>query len=299
MGLGSELATKIFTQIIFQSYQYHTNKNSSEFINGVVNKTALLMHNIILGLIQIVGGLIIISIVISGLFIINPIVTLISFGSLGLIYFLLAFIARSVYSKLSNSIANFSTRVIQIIQESYGGIRDVIISSKHDVHSSNYRKADIKLRTAQGWALFVAASPRYLIEGIALLALSFVCYVIASNGNISESLPFMVAIVLGAQRLLPIMQQIWSSYSSININRFALDDSIEFLEMPKNNESKFIDNLKFIEKINLNDVSFSYENSSKKQLNNINICFLKGQKIGIIGETGSGKSTLLDLLMDY
>ena len=130
------------------------------------------MHNIILGLIQIVGGLIIISIVISGLFIINPIVTLISFGSLGLIYFLLAFIARSVYSKLSNSIANFSTRVIQIIQESYGGIRDVIISSKHDVHSSNYRKADIKLRTAQGWALFVAASPRYLIEGIALLALS-------------------------------------------------------------------------------------------------------------------------------
>ena len=41
MGLGSELATKIFTQIIFQSYQYHTNKNSSEFINGVVNKTAL------------------------------------------------------------------------------------------------------------------------------------------------------------------------------------------------------------------------------------------------------------------
>ena len=118
---------------------YHTHKNSSEFINGVVNKTALLMHNIILGLIQIVGGLIIISIVISGLFIINPIVTLISFGSLGLIYFLLAFIARSVYSKLSNSIANFSPRLFKSFKRVIV-IRDVIISSKHDVHSSNYGK---------------------------------------------------------------------------------------------------------------------------------------------------------------
>ena len=59
--------------------------------------------------------------------------------------------------------------------------------------------------------------------------------------------------------------------------------------MPKNNESKFIDNLKFIEKINLNDVSFSYENSSKKQLNNINIRFLKRTEDSIIGETGSGR----------
>ena len=45
------------------------------------------------------------------------------------------------------------------------------------------------------------------------------------------------------------------------------------------------------------DVSFRYLNKKKFAIKNLNIQILKGQKLGVIGETGCGKSTFIDLLM--
>lgn len=49
-------------------------------------------------------------------------------------------------------------------------------------------------------------------------------------------------------------------------------------------------------KIEFRNVSFFYENSSEKSLNNLSIKISKGETIGIIGGTGSGKSTLVNLI---
>jgi ATP-binding cassette subfamily B protein len=55
--------------------------------------------------------------------------------------------------------------------------------------------------------------------------------------------------------------------------------------------------MNFQDSIRFDDVSYSYGPDSKTALNEVNLRFKKGEKIGIIGLTGSGKSTLLDLLM--
>lgn len=49
-------------------------------------------------------------------------------------------------------------------------------------------------------------------------------------------------------------------------------------------------------KIELKDVSFSYQNSGENSLTDISIKIYPGQTIGIIGGTGSGKSTLVNLI---
>lgn len=49
-------------------------------------------------------------------------------------------------------------------------------------------------------------------------------------------------------------------------------------------------------KIELKDVSFSYQNSGENPLTDVSIKIYPGQTIGIIGGTGSGKSTLVNLI---
>lgn len=49
----------------------------------------------------------------------------------------------------------------------------------------------------------------------------------------------------------------------------------------------------------LKNVNFSYKNSGKNSLENINLTIEKGERIGIIGGTGQGKSTLINLLPRY
>lgn len=52
-------------------------------------------------------------------------------------------------------------------------------------------------------------------------------------------------------------------------------------------------------KIEIKNVSFSYKNSNKNILNNINIYIPSKSFIAFVGDTGSGKSTLANLLMGY
>ena len=51
--------------------------------------------------------------------------------------------------------------------------------------------------------------------------------------------------------------------------------------------------------ISLKNISFSYSNSQKKLLDNLNLNIKKGEFIGIMGANGSGKSTLLKMILKY
>ena len=44
--------------------------------------------------------------------------------------------------------------------------------------------------------------------------------------------------------------------------------------------------------IEIKDFTFSYKDSKKNALNNINLSINDGEFVGIIGESGSGKTTL-------
>ena len=48
--------------------------------------------------------------------------------------------------------------------------------------------------------------------------------------------------------------------------------------------------------IELKNVSFNYDNSSKKILDDVNFTLKKNDFIGLVGNTGSGKTTFVDIL---
>ena len=58
-----------------------------------------------------------------------------------------------------------------------------------------------------------------------------------------------------------------------------------------------IDDRLNIKTLELQDVSFSYDNFASLIIKNIKLNINSGDRVGIIGETGSGKSTLLDLML--
>ena len=126
----------------------------------------------------------------------------------------------------------------------------------------------------------------------------FIVTIFIRDGGIATALPIIGVLGLGAQRLLPIMQQIYGNWSVVIGSKASLIDVIDLLNQPlpkKKNPKK--ESSKFNEAIVLENICFSYDINSKPILNNLNIRLNKGMKIGLVGETGSGKSTFLDILM--
>jgi ATP-binding cassette subfamily B protein len=104
---------------------------------------------------------------------------------------------------------------------------------------------------------------------------------------------------LGAQRLLPILQILYSSASSLRGGYASLLDIISLLDQSPQTHiiEKDTQLMKLSQKISVENLTFRYSPSSPKVLDDVSFSIPKGSTIGIIGSTGSGKSTLIDILM--
>lgn len=298
-GLGADLSLLIFNNYLFQNYESHTSQNSSELVNIISNKTNQLI-NVIMMILNFFGALFMIFFILGALIYINPYLTIIAFSAFSFIYFLIIFFTRTTLFKNSIRVADESTKIVKIIQEAIGGIREIIISSSQKEFFKIFVNSDLPLRRAQGNNIIIANSPRFLIEGIGMIVLSLLSLSLYySSAGLIASIPTLGALVLGTQRLLPVLQQAYGAVVSVKAGKASVADVIKFLEKKLNPELFVSDTNKinFFKEISLHDLNFKYVSSKDYILKDVNLKIYKGETIGIVGKTGSGKTTLIDLIM--
>lgn len=298
--IGCDLSLKMFRLSLYQPYDTHLERNSSELISGIVHKTYSLITVIMMSL-NLFASIIISTVIIATLIFLNPLASFLILISLGVIYFsvMMYFRKKLLLNSLHESFE--VTKVIKILQEGLGGVRDILLNGTQDYYCQLYNKSDISLRLAQAENQFISSSPRYIIESLGLTIIALLAFWFCRNNDnrLTDVIPILAAVAISIQRLLPLIQQIYSSWSTILANKSLLEDGINLLEqkIPILHNFENID-FQFKESITLKNISYAYTNSPNKIiLDNVNITIKKGMHIGIVGNTGSGKTTFTDLLM--
>jgi ATP-binding cassette subfamily B protein len=156
------------------------------------------------------------------------------------------------------------------------------------------------MRLRQAQSAFLGTFPRYGLEAISLILISLLALLFASGkGGSTSMLPTLGSMALGAQRLLPSLQQIYSNWALIESRKSAVVDVLGLLDQPvqkvKSNPGYPV--FQLVESLRFENVSFSYSQETTRVLNDINLEIRQGERIGLVGSTGSGKSTLVDILM--
>lgn len=299
-ALGSDLSLCIYQKVLYQPYRVHVGMNSSEIINGISNKSGVIISSVIFPLLTFISSSVLFISVLITLIFIDPMISIIVSLIFGSIYALL--IKKTRLKKIQNSgiIADQSSKIIKVLQEGLGGIRDVIIDGSQSIFCNMYKNADIPFRHAQASNQIIAQSPRFLMEALGILMIAgLTLYLIELKGDISKAIPTIGLLALGAQRILPVMQNIYSSWSAIQGSYVSLQDVLRLLDQPL---PKYLDKsnsrqISFNRSIKLKKINFSYSPKHPKVIKDISLTIRKGDLIGIMGPTGSGKTTLTDILM--
>lgn len=297
-AIGADLSIDIYRRTLYQPYSVHLARNSSEIINGIASKTNNVISTIMMLLNMMSSGIILIAILLA-LLSISAKVAIAAFVGFGLIYTAIAWITKGRLLRDSREVALQSTQVIKSLQEGLGGIRDVLLDGTQSVYCQSYLNADIPMRRAQGSSVFLISAPRFAIEALGMVLISVLAYFLAIQPEgIGSAIPVLGALALGAQRMLPALQQIYGAWSSVKGGQASLEDSLDLLDqpMPINHHDDLLV-LPFHRTIELSNLSFGYDNNSHIVLKNISLTIPKGSRLGLIGKTGSGKSTLTDILM--
>lgn len=297
---GADLSFEVYRRTLYQPYIVHLDRNSSEIISGVLGKVAGVVYGALLPVLNFISAFLLLTTVITTLMVIEPILTSITVFVFGLIYVVITLLTRKQLDKNSQCITKETTQVQKALQEGLGGIREVLLDGTQQLFCDVYRKADLPLRKAQGNNIFIANSPKFGMEALGVTLIAIIAYIYSQRPDgISMVIPTLGAIALGAQRLLPALQQCYASWSAITGNKATLIDALHLLDQPISTASiKGIkEKMDFKNEIELNSISFQYSNESPLVLNNLYLKIKKGERIGFVGETGSGKSTILDLIM--
>jgi ABC-type multidrug transport system fused ATPase/permease subunit len=205
---------------------------------------------------------------------------------------------RTVLSRNSEAGTTHATLRIKRVQEALGGIRDILIDRSQPVFERQFERSAAIFRRASTVNAFIGQSPRIVIEmiGVAMLAL-YAGHLANSAGGLVSAIPMLGAFVLGAQRLLPLLQQSYTGWASFISNRYNVVDVVKLISLPAFDLPASVPSQsKFRELIVFDKVSFSYKTGSQV-LSDISLIIAKGERLGIAGTTGSGKSTLMDLLL--
>ncbi len=297
---GADLSISIYRRTLYQEYQVHVSLNSSEVVNSIITKTNTVIGGIITPALTFISSMILLIGIMGALFAINIIIALSTFIGFGLLYWLVVRYTKDQLKYNSQTIADQSTHMVKSLQEGLGGIRDVLIDGTQQFYCKLYRNADLPLRRALGDNSFISGSPRHVMEAIGMALIAGLAYVVTQqDGGMVAAIPILGALALGAQRLLPALQQIYRSYSTIKGSKSSFEDVLNLLDQPL---PEYADQpppkpIPFEKEIKLTNLNFRYTEDSSWVLKNINLSLEKGTRIGFIGATGSGKSTLLDIIM--
>jgi ATP-binding cassette, subfamily B, bacterial PglK len=296
---GADLSINIYNRTLYQPYYVHVNRNSSEVISGIVTKANNVISRVIMPTLTIISSFIMLSLIMIALFSIDPFIAFLAFVGFGSIYILIIWLTKNQLLKDSHRIAYESTQVVKSLQEGLGGIRDVLIDGSQDVYCQIYRNADYALRRAQGNNIFIGQSPRYVMEALGMLLIAILVFILSKQeDDIASAIPILGALALGAQRLLPVLQNAYASWSSIRGGQVSLRDTLELLEQKlPDYVDQPVNLLPFKDEISINQLSFHYSKEPSWVLKKLNLKISKGSRVGFIGTTGSGKSTLIDIVM--
>ncbi|WP_332771386.1 ABC transporter ATP-binding protein [Phenylobacterium sp.] len=299
-AVARHLSGELFGKLIYQDYAFHIQHNSSTLITNV-HELQQLTNGVLIPLIQATSSVVIGLCIVGALIYINPVVAGVALFGFGGCYVIISLVLRKKLRENGAILALMNAEKIRAVQESLGGIREVLLDNTQPFFLETFRNVDRRAASALSMVTFSSIAPRYVLESLGMVLIALISlYFNSQPGGLMAALPTLAALAIGALRLLPLMQQGYSAVIQLTGNWRRLSNLLDLLEMATpRRELQVLSSptLTFERELLLDDVTFRYVADMPPILSSVSLRIPKGSRVGIVGTTGSGKSTITDLIM--
>lgn len=299
-AIGSDLSIGVYRKALYQPYSIHISRNSSELISAISSKTNAVVYQVLIPGLLLLSSCLMLGVILVSLVLIEPYIAISIFVGFGTIYSLVLISTRRQLKVDSKRVGEEQSRLIKVLQEGLGGIRDVLIDGTQESYCAVFCHADRRLRRSEANIQIISSAPRFIIEALGMILIAILALLLSDRTDgIVTAIPMLGLLALGAQRVLPMLQQAYLSWSLMLGGQASMAEVIDLLDqpMPPYLSKSGPESIAFQKQIQLIDVEFSHASHLPNTLSKINLSIMKGDRIGFIGTTGSGKSTLLDIIM--
>tara|TARA_Y100000385_G_C13100662_1_gene644343 strand:+ start:1155 stop:2951 length:1797 start_codon:yes stop_codon:yes gene_type:complete len=301
--IGMEIADRLYSHYLKQDWLFHASGSSAQLTKKIATEITRVIAGILMPLMHMNAKIIFSLLMSVSLFLYDPKVAITGLSFFAIAYFFLFRLVRMRLYRNGLTLSEVNERRFRLMNEGFGGIKDILLLGRDSNLINNFYETGLKFAYSNGNNATLSQVPRYFMELVAFGSMILlILYLLANHsGNLGIILPILSVYALASIKLLPSLQQIYTSFATIRANIAAFesikDDLIDSVPTKKIRMAVNTNHLSPKKKISLENVSFQYPGKQDLAIRNVNISIDANSLIGFVGPSGSGKSTLIDILL--
>ena len=284
---------------LYQSYSWFLTRNSADLGKNILSEVAQVIGYALGPIANIIAQGTVVAAILLLLLIVDPILA-ISIGLvLGSSYILIYKATSKLLSRIGKERVETNEARFIALNEAFGAAKEVKVGNLEQFYIQRFALPAKIYSKHLSTVTIVGNLPRFALELIAFGGLLLVIlYLMSQNDSFSAALPIISLYALAGYRLMPSLQQIYSSSTQLRFAGSALDALLVELNSIQPKTSRCDKTaLSVSQVITLNDVTYTYPKSNDAAITNLNLTILAKSKVGFVGPTGGGKTTTVDVIL--
>ena len=296
-SVSGRLSQSLFSIYLRQPYMFHLQRNSSTLMRNAKNATSVVTCGVDPFLVLLTDGLVAIA-MFSLLIYVEPIGTLAVLLVFGVSTLLFQRLTRRRIDNWGYRVDYHETKILQHLQEGFGGAKDVKILGRENEFLSQHEKhlgESIRINRIYNVILTL---PRSFMEIITIVGLCLlVVSMVVRDRPLSDIVPILGLFAAAAFRVMPSINRLLMATQTLIFNRSIIASVYRdfLLDSPEVNSAQRVE--PFAKQLELKDVSFKYPTAATPSLQDVSLVVKRGEAVGFVGPSGAGKSTLVDVIL--
>lgn len=202
--------------------------------------------------------------------------------------------------------------IYKTLLQAFNGIKEVLVMHRQKFFVSFYEQNYNKRQKGMIGRTVSMESPTYIIEGLCVAGMIVaVCLKATNTADATVLVPQLATFAVAAFRILPSLGRISSYFNTFMSCVPGINETYDnFYQARKQCGGKIEGQWKYSDKINreyegeydwnelrVQNVSWTYPDSSKVILNDVGLTIQKGKSIAFVGASGAGKTTFADIIL--
>lgn len=304
LGKNHSLSRRLLTVYLYQPYEFFLQKNSSELGTNILSEINQLTSQLLMSIFDIIINGLMAIVMLGMLFMVNIFVTTVTIIFLGCSYGLINYLIKNKLHKKGKKRFEANRGRFRMANEALSGIKTTKVMGIEQYFLKKFNNFSLKYARYNVFAHMVGEIPKYILETSSFGGIVFfILFMISRGDKVMDFIPLLSLYAFAAYRTIPAFNRLFNAMTKVHYNSTIVDkiyiDMVELAsEMKAVSKNNIVtDKFVFNEKIELQNLKFSYKDSPNDVINNISLIIHKNNIIGFAGATGCGKTTLVDMIL--
>ena len=298
--LSINLARKLFRQPLSMVQR----RSTQETLYALTKGTEFIMIQVLGTCTVLVADIAVLALLLIGLIVFDFTTALSAF----VIFFSVAVVLNKVLftkaSTLGEDNATYTIAGNTAINDSIFAYREAFVSGRFSFYIEQISKARRGLAEVSGYVNFMPYVSKYVIEATVILGALVIVVIQIILGEPSDAIASLSIFLASGTRIGPSVLRLQQGMVYIKNSLGMAAPTLALMEFLENEAAVNLKvlplsnvHLDFIPQIQIENLSFSYQESDKIIVKRLDLFIPTGSYVAIVGSSGVGKSTLVDLVL--